>query len=337
MISLNKSISDLQHFEELSAAALISYRGVIAAIRDYAFEFDPGEVEIYRSHLSQVLQEVERTVSADVLQYTQRAACDQLRDYQRKADQHFKSLREELATASEALIEILQSMSHRESHPEEKLKVGLARLRLIADQTAVVKAYPDLPKIVSTLEQGVTEIEKEHCLVVAQLRDEIRTLHRTIDRTNPGCASRGVTLMSRGEIEDFVESEHQRGADCCLFLVLVENLRRIRRQSGSTIATEILKQLSSKIASEARAATVGRWSDDVVVAVDSAGRESMEFLRQLPQRLVGPYSISSGGVRTDFSLNLRTGIVSRGRYRDASKFRLACDQLATVLEKRAAK
>ncbi len=335
MISLRKSISELQHFEELSTAALVSYRGVITAIRDYVVQFDAGEAETYRSHLNVVLQEVERVGSPDVLQRTQRAACDELRDYQRKADRHFKALREELATASEALVEILQSMSSKESHPEEKLRIGLTRLRSIAGQPAIAGVCPDLSAIVQTLDEGVNALEEEHRLVVVQLRDEIRTLHKSIDRANPKSGGRGATLMSRAEIEDLVEEEQRRGSGCCLFLVWVENLARIRRQAGAPTAAEILHQLSARIASETASATVGRWSDDVVVAVDSDSREAMESLRRLSDKLVGPYSASSAGVLNDYTLYIRTGIVARKRYSEAGRFRQACDQLAMALQGRA--
>ncbi len=132
MISIRKTISDLDEYRQQRDLAFDCYLAAIRNTAHYAIELDDGITAPHRKYLTALAEEVTGATPAS-LEESRGTFRGLLRDYRDKASHYLAELREQLAGTTRALQQIVESLVHSDGDHEIRMRSALATLRRVVE------------------------------------------------------------------------------------------------------------------------------------------------------------------------------------------------------------
>jgi GGDEF domain-containing protein len=295
MISIRRSVTELEQCHEVRDLALDCYVKAIRNISHYAVELDDTLSAPHRKHLAVLADEV-TGAQPETLVESRSVLRGLLRAYRDKAAEYLRALRDELSGTARALEEILESFTQADGDHESSLRTALGHLHQISTLPEAASLRAAVIAATETIEQSLEQIRKQHQLTVSQFLVEIRMLHKRIDTLESAAAVDGATrLFNRHEIEDRITSSG--GGRFCLLLIRVNGFRKALVQFDATVATQLVGAFAKRLQNGLPADSVlGRWSEEEFLAVlTGETSEAMEIAKALSQQLAGSYACLQGG------------------------------------------
>ena len=131
MISILKSVVDLESLEELKRAALECYGLALSATEQNAIEVVDGEADKLRADLRTLFDRWERAKTPEQLRHVQELFGGELRDYRDAAHEQLRRLRRNLDAAARALEEFAgKTAASGDDHEKELPSSRRVDLRL---------------------------------------------------------------------------------------------------------------------------------------------------------------------------------------------------------------
>jgi diguanylate cyclase (GGDEF)-like protein len=312
LISLKKSVSELERWEILQESTMESYRGAIESLRQYAVEIDAVTTEEHRRHLAAIAADLGRAATPEHILETRSWLRGELRDYCEKAAKYLGGLRDDLETSAQALERLVDSIVRNGSDQQQRLGRGLKELRQLVGSDDLDKLRTALAATIGLIEESVEQLQMQNQLVVAQLQDEISTLHKTVERTRKAAATDPVTGVSnRQGIEAGIEREINSGKTFCLLSVWIRNLKQVQHHYGRHLGDEAVAACCRRLMEAVgRQVTLGRLADDeFVVVIPLPKSDTMKLAQQLSLQLSGTYALMKDGQLHHLSLEISTIVV----------------------------
>ena len=269
MVSIRKSISDLERIYELQSASLECYRSAIQAVAQYAIEFDAEITASYRNDLAALSRGLRGEVEAPELLSTRSALREELRDYHDKAAAFLDGLREDLSRKSHALCQIADAMATADGDHEERLRYSLKRLRELCGAPEATPVRAALLAISEQFAEGIEQMKKQNAVMIGQFRVEIQMLHSQVKSLQSASSKDVFThLSSRLEMETRISAEMEAGTSFSLLLLKVRNLPLIERQFGRQVRIDAMAAFVERVSQGLpRNAVIGRWNEDQFIGL----------------------------------------------------------------------
>ena len=185
MLSIVKSVNEIERLEGMNRAALVSYAEALRAAGEYPVEVVPSETELYRAHIEGLRQRLVSVSEPDGFEIIHTSFRGELRLYRDKSNEWLTSVREELKAAAEAMQTLSIRVAENDSGHEERLKSDLQALRTVIE-------CEDLGRIRTTVQQVAAAIEESY----QQLRDANHLLISCAMKSNP-CTGRWIARAVR--------------------------------------------------------------------------------------------------------------------------------------------
>jgi len=331
---LFKHVSELDRFESIQKASLASYAAALECLAQHAVEVDAAFTEKHRESLRAIRVHVMRAEDPEALREIQPVLESELRDYHDKCGLRIKGLRQEMASALVSLQEVMNSFCSSGRGEEVNLKNELRTLERLASDEDVGALRRGVQSAVVTIGECVEQIKRENEIVVAQFRDEIRTMQTRMEAVEAGAAIDGVTgALKRGEFENRVRRVIHLEEPVCLVIVKIGNYRDLRSRHGQFLATEALAGFCGRIREEfGNAADIGRWNDNAfVVILASNKQDALKRTRDWGKRMAGAYVCVEDGHRHTLHLRATIGIVDFDASEDSSRFLAKAEGLCQTM------
>ncbi|HTP87752.1 MAG TPA: hypothetical protein VMJ34_12425 [Bryobacteraceae bacterium] len=143
----------------------------------------------------------------------------------------------ELENTSLALRDVLSTLAKREGSNAADVERELDELESLLKLPDPQQMREALQTGLLRLRQDFEKVQREKDSMIATLRDELRTLQRSVEKAVERPTGQGFSsMLPREEFEAFVELEIERGAAFCLVYAGVANLSRIERFHGPVVA-----------------------------------------------------------------------------------------------------
>lgn len=329
-MSLLKHVSDLDRFESIQKASLAGYAAAIEFMAQYAVDVDPAITEKYRESLRVLRVQVSGAQTAETLLETQPVLQSEIRDYRDKCAIHLKELRQEFTAALVSLQEVMSSFCSSGKDQEKHLKDELSTL-----ETLAVVEDPDVLRrgvqsAVRAITECVEQMRRENDLVVAQFRDEMRTMQHRMEAAEATAALDSSTgALKRSEFEARVRRMVLGDGPVCLVIVKAGNLRDLRSRHGQHLAEEALAGLFRCLREDfGEKADIGRWSEETfMVTLRSNKQDALKRTRDLGHRVAGPYVCVEAGHRHTLQLKINIGTADLHASEDSDHFLAKADSL----------
>jgi diguanylate cyclase len=309
MISIQSSLTELEHSHQIRAAVLDCYVQAIKNIAHYAVELDQELTAPHRKYLATLATEV-ATDAPEMVVESRATLRGLLRDYRDKASQYLANLRDELAGTARALQEILDSLAQADGDHEKNLRAALGKLR----QVATAPGYAALGTVISatadSIEKNLEEVRKQHQLTTSQFLVEIRMLHKRIDALEAAASVEEIArFATREEMAERIRATP--AGQYCLLLVGARGLRRAEVQFGKEVGDALGGAFAKRLRNSLPpAALIARWGHEEFAAMVTAPKtEALAFAKWINEHLSGDYSCLKSGKTVSPSLQLTVGVV----------------------------
>jgi GGDEF domain-containing protein len=309
MISIRKSLTELDRTAEEREMAFDCYRQAIRDAAQYAVELDEEVTEPYRSALVSLEKELVEG-GGEALPQCRGNLRGLFRNYRDQAVTYLGRLRSDLSEAISSLQSTMDALTQADGSHDVKMQTAVKRLRQIPPTADMVSVRQAIRTTVTEIEAAQEQLHREHQLTIAQFVAEIRVLHRRIDSLESSVSVDQLTgLATRAEMEPRIY-EGQAGT-YCLVLIRAAGLRSVdthlNRETAAELTGAFAKRLRNGLPSET---AIGRWAEEAFVAmVPQSQAECMKLARWVGSNLTGPYACMFQGKLVHLSLKLGVAVI----------------------------
>jgi hypothetical protein len=309
MISILESVSELERSHRARKTVLECYLGSLRGAARYAINLDPGISRPYKTDLESLAQELERAPD-QILSASTPRLLEIFKRFRDQSTDYVSNLRADMVKSAEALETIVRGLAENDGEQDSRVRESLASVRDISElpECAAIKAA--LLSAAQAIESGVDQIRQQHQLTVAQLKAEIRVLHKRVDRADSVLAAEDLKqLMTQGELErQILEGGGGSGS---LILMKVSGLRAAEHHFGPQVAAELAGAFKKRLTScLPESAALARWAPEAFVATSELpGSAVMNAVKRLSETLSGMYPGEHEGKNIRLTLHVSVAVV----------------------------
>jgi GGDEF domain-containing protein len=286
MVSLRQYI-DISECQEVLAAVTEAQSVLLQALDESVVDAaDPGAALLVHHRLERLRPRLDSAISSGasgkIAPYAAEARDAALR-YHDEAMKAVERVQRELESTSRALQDVLSTLAQHEggemAEVEREFK-GLESLLTLPDPEEL---RAGLRQGLSRLRTQLQNLQREKDSMIATLRDELRTLQKSVDKAAARPDAQGFsTILAREEFEAFVELEIEGGASFCLVYASIANLSRIERFHGAEATQAAVAAFTARLQEHLRdSVAVGRLGTNQFCCLATCSYD--EAIRQIQQ------------------------------------------------------
>ncbi len=336
LLSLKRSLNELDRLEELASSGIDSLSGVLKTLANHTLEIDPGAASQLRDYLRGAEKSIRRDPTVEVLGGVRSGFEREWTGFAAISHARYEQLCRELAVTVRALDEALSSASREVAGGAETMLRGeAARLRELAAIDDIERLQAEIRCCAARLEECVEAFRKERMLLTAQLRDEIRTLQRHLESAEKEARTDAVSgLANRRQIERQIAAAIQSGVRFELLYVWLANYKYLERDLSRAKADSLIAAVAAAISAMLPADTpAGRWSDDEFMALVASDKATaIRLSRDLSMRLNAAFELDGG--ECCVKLRASVGVIESTDGEGVETFLLRAEKLAKAIQGR---
>jgi len=304
----------MDRLQDLHHAAIECLAAAVGSTAQYAVEVDPGALEQFRHNLDVLEQLIHFTAPVEDLRSVKSSFRGELRDYQQQVQQRIGRLREDVKSAAAAMQTFADGVVACGANHEEQLDQELQTLSAVSKSEDLEKIRGGIHTATTNIASSIENLRRSNQLVIAQLKDEIRTLHREIQSERRAQSTDHASgAWNRQKIAERVEEMFQHDEPFCMLLIHVCNLAELEQRQSRNVVEGTFKAVLMRLHQLAGAdSMIGRWSvQEFAVILPIAPPDAMALSREVTHKLSGEYAVQENGLCQTVALQVKTGIVER--------------------------
>jgi diguanylate cyclase (GGDEF)-like protein len=296
MISLKKSMNELDALEGLSKTTMKCYLAAIESVEEHAVEVDKELAADHRNHLRQIRKTLSAEPTVEALEDTRRRLEGELNDYSAKASDHLSAKEKEIKQILGVLAEAAESLTARTD-------VHTKQFRGLAKELEGVSQLDSLTLIRSRLGDGVTRLKacvdvmwQENQAFVSKMEERVEKFQQRLEAAEALASTDPLTgLANRREAERLITSRIQARVPVCVMLFDLDGFKNINDRFGHYVGDQVLRSFGGRLGQEFRSDdVVCRWGgDEFLVVLSTALNDPVDRSSQVAERMRGLYAIQS--------------------------------------------
>jgi GGDEF domain-containing protein len=335
LISIRKSVNDLERIAELQKATASCYDLALRASAEYVVELEPSDAAEFRKHLFALQDSLEKASCPEDFKAVQSSFRGELRDYRDKSLDAIEKTRSDLKAAAEAMRVLANTVAANGTDHAKVLTADLQNLAAIADTSDLGRIRSVIKTSAQNISQSFEHMQRETQLVVAQLHDEIRSLHREMSNERKAlytdAASGG---WNRDKLNLRLEDLLSSGEGFTAVILWISNLKRLESSCSQPVIDGALKgmvkRLNGIVGSDSM---VGRWSrEEFVVFLELDSSAAVSLCAEMTQVLSTRYAVQENGVSQHLTLRVATAVADRPPASNPERFREKLQLLAGAMQ-----
>jgi diguanylate cyclase (GGDEF)-like protein len=336
LISLRKTANELEHLEEQRTVLADSYRRAIRTAGEYAIELDAQETSAFRERLETLAAELESAGASQDLRRAQGAFRSALRDYRDQSKTRIDHLRREVDAGAAAVAAFAGTLASHGADHQAQMDTELGHLRKISAWDDLAEIRSGIQGVISGISDAVAQMQRSNQMTIAQLRDEIRTLHQSMEARRRAAATDTATgAWNRQKCEHRMRDLLKEDEAFCVLLIAVNNFKRLEGRYSPRVAEGVLKEFTNRLRGVVGAEPpLGRWTDhEFLVMLDLDPSSAIALSREVSSTLSAAYALPDGLSSKPIPLEVATGLVERPAGSDGEAFLKKLDQLSAALSR----
>lgn len=308
VISLRKSVSELDHFVEQRTHLQQALSRCIQAAGQYCVELRHEDAEKLRANLQRLAETAAHSQDRDSAEQLQADVRGELRAYRDRAQKEAEQLKDQVSQAVTSMQELIATVSSTGTDHEDALRREFTHLEKTAatgDLTAIRAA---IRQTIDAALDSCEQIRRSRELVIAQLQDEIRNLHREVEQERRAALQdRATGLWNRAKLDGRIQDLMLLNEGFCVFLIGLQNYSRIAAQQPDLLP-ETLRAAAGRLrglaGKDGEIGMAGRWSDDTFAIIFNLPLNSAPAtIAQVQAKLSGVYAVQQGGASHSLDLS----------------------------------
>jgi len=346
MISIRHSLEELDQLEEHKRLMLEGERAAlererlllerqqmilqccasaIRSTREYAVEIDPDLSASFRERLTRLESGLAHACDARDFESLQSTFRGELRQYRDRGQAVVNRLRADVVQVAGAMQAMTDAVTAHGAGYEIDLNQELGRLQTAAESDDLPAVRSTISNASAAIHQSFEQMQSNNQMVIVQLQDEIRGLHKAMDNerrvlyTDPATGAWNQRKVAE-RIDQLLKLDESFG----LLVVAVVNWATLSKEHSAEVAGPCLKALATRLHQKFGAeGKVGRWSNDVfAVIVETDPDAAAKLVAGADQELSGVYPPGgpAGSGQPGLTLQIKSAFIGRKRGTDGSDF-----------------
>jgi len=217
----------------------------------------------------------------------------QLHTYRLEIERRFEQQKKDLDSAGSALRDAMETVAQQGEDQTQQVEAELKTLERLRKVEQIAEIHQGLDQVSHSLADVVRGMQTQNSLVVAQMRDEIRTLQARLEIAERRGAGTPGNLSHRGLFERKLEAKIAGDEVFSLFLIRISNWKQaiagLPQDRAQALTNEVSLRVSKALGAETFA---GRWYDGYFAAiVNTNKRQAIDTTQDIVQRVSGGYKI----------------------------------------------
>jgi GGDEF domain-containing protein len=323
LISTGEPVTELDRMENLLQTVTGGYGSAVRSTAQYAIEIDSLDAQLFRQHIEALGEQLGTAVAPEHWEALQTSFRSELRAYRDKATEQLGRMRADIKAAADAMLIFADSVASNGLDHEEQLQEELGQLKSAMEYENLNEIRAVIGSAVSAITASVAKMQSSHKLVIAQLRDEMRLLHKQIDTERRILyTDRATGLWNRQKLDSQITDRLENGQPFCMLLVRLSNLKQLEGVYSRTVIEGAIKALRERFTAMIGEGTLlGRWNDENFAAVlDGEQTEAIAISREANAKLSATYSVLGNGAWQNVPIEAVTGVIDHPADSDGASF-----------------
>jgi hypothetical protein len=312
LISIRTVTNELDRLEGLLHAVTDVYNLGVRSTADYVVEIKPADADTFRAHLQALQRKVVAADSPEAWRAVQASFRGELRDYHAKAAGELERLHREIKAASEAVQQFAESVVASDSDHEAQIKETLVRLNVVSQSADLNGVRAGIRNVADSISESIAVMRRSHKVAIAQLRDEIRVLHKQVDmERHANLVDHDTGVWNREKLDSRIAKFVAAERHFCLLLVCVRNLKQLHAQYSGAMVNRCLGMLAKRLSEMlGKEAMIGRWDEISFAAILAVPPPAaMGLSRAATHSLSGIYAVQESGESRNVSVVAVAGVI----------------------------
>ena len=258
----------------------------------------------------------------------------QLSEYRTVLEGRVDQQKKDLESTGAALQEAMEVVAQQGEDQTKRLQVELGNL----SQLRSVNKLDDVHRGIDTVSHSLTDVVRtmqvQNSLVVAQMRDEIRTLQQRLEIAERRNRTVNGNLSNRGPFERRLQTKIAADEVFSLFLIRITNWKQLlpglSQEKAQTLVNEVSVRLGAALGSETFA---GRWYDGYFAAIVAAAkRQAIDATQDVVQKVSGAYKLGSAPTERPVQISIRVSVLEHYSGQTAEHLLKRVDEMIRAYE-----
>ncbi|HTD42795.1 MAG TPA: diguanylate cyclase [Bryobacteraceae bacterium] len=323
LISKGEPVSELNRMENLLQTVTAGYGNAVRSTAQYAIEIDSLDAQLFRQHIEALEEQVGTAAATEHWEALQVSFRNELRAYRDKATEQLERMRADIKAAADAMLIFAESVASNGLDHQEQLQEELGQLKSAIEDENLSQVRAVIGSAVSTITASVAKMQSSHKLVIAQLRDEMRLLHKQIDTERRTLyTDRTTGLWNRQKLDSQITDRLENDQAFCMLLVRLRNLKQLETGYSRAVVEGAIKALLQRFTAMIGEQTLlGRWNDENFAAIlDIEQAEAIAISREATAKLSGTYSVLGNGAWQNVPLEAVAAVIDHPAHGDGASF-----------------
>jgi GGDEF domain-containing protein len=334
LISIRKSATELDRLGKLLQTVTAGYESAVRSTAQYAIEVDPLEAQLFRQHIETLGDQLCSAAAPEHWDALQTSFRSELRAFRDQATEQLARMRADLKAAASAMLTFADSVASSGLDHEEQVQIELGQLKSAMECENLSQIRTAIGSAVGAIAASVAKMQSSHQLVVAQLRDEMRLLHKQIDTERRTLyTDRETGLWNRQKLDAQIVDRLENGQHFCLLLVRLRHLKRLEHKYTRPVVVGAVKAfLECFTAMIGEGAFLGRWNEESFAAIlDIEQAEAIAISQRATAKLSGTYSVQEKGAWLNVPLQAVAAVAGHPAGDDGASFHQELLQMSDAL------
>jgi GGDEF domain-containing protein len=334
LISPRKPATELDRLENLLRTVTTGYGNALRSTAHYAIEIDALDAQLFRQHIEALGDQLSTAAGPEQWQALETSFRSELRAYREQATGLLKRMRADLKAAADAMLIFADSVASSGLDHEEQIQKELDQLKSAVVCENLSQYRTVIGSAVGAIAASVAKMQSSHRLAIAQLRNEMRLLHKQIDTER--CTlymDRETGLWNRQQLDSQIVDRLENDQHFCLLPVRLHNLKRLESNYSRPVIVSAIKAfLQCFTAMIGEGAPLGRWNEESFAAIlDIEQAEAIAISEKAAAKLSGTYSVQDNGAWKNVPLQAVAGVAGYPAGDDGASFHQELIQMSDAL------
>jgi GGDEF domain-containing protein len=332
VLSFRQSLNELDHDAQTAMLQhLVAY--CIQTTAQYAVELKSEDVRVFRENLERLAAQMDHLSCPADQEHVQDSFRGELRSYHHGAQTELTRMRSKMDAMIESVQSFMTNVCGSSQDLEQTLRQEFESLASTAESDDLDAIREAIRQVTANAIRKCEEFERGRESVMAQLRDEIRSLHKLVDHERRAALTDPVTgVWNRAKLDSRIKDLVLLNEGFCVFLVGLRNSDQITPRDPR-LGPEVLKSLLARLHSisgiDEELGMTGRWSEEIFAVVFNLPLSGAPTTPTAMQRaLNGSYAIQLDGESQDVSVKVQVQAIERASNSGETAFYLQLGQAA---------
>jgi len=298
MISLKRTLDEIEHHERLFRASLEAYRATLAGLARHIPPMLSDEAESVRARFAQWHKRLGAEPDVETLRQSRQELDQHLRDYRDRLQavyvQQHREVQEILATLAQAAT----LLERQNSTYSDNFRLFTRQLETVSHLDNLAEIRRRLTIQIAQMKTTMEQAARQHEESLNQLRRELQAFQSRLEQAEQLAATDGLTgLANRRECERRLRERLSAGQPFSILLLDLDQFKTLNDRYGHHVGDQVLVLFAHRLREQFRQTdVVGRWGGDEFLAIlDCPLGHARHKSAEVRDRVGGWYSVTVAG------------------------------------------